>query len=311
MRHPDSTPSQPKSAPGAPSASPVTTPKVWPDFSDLPTLRDILALAKVLLEPPRLDRSGHELLPGAHRDTVIALVRSALAHVQPELRNAQRIPRDGGVLVVGNHALMGIDSFALFPLILQHVDRLPRGLADTFLAHAPLVGRVLHNAGVVEANPGNARQLLQQGEMVVAYPGGAGESFKGPDSHYQLHWKNRRGFVRLAMRAQVPILPIMGAGIDHAYQYLFHERVLVRKLVGKDDARYDFPVSLGLGILPLPGRFTFHVGEPIVPPPDPHLADDPQAVAELHQRVWDTSQAQLDEAMRVWREEMGMDRGPR
>ena len=53
----------------------------------------------------------------------------------------------------------------------------------------------------------------------------------------------------------------------------------------------------------LPVKFTYQVGEPIMPPEDPALADDEYAVGEFHAQVWATCQALLDETVAVWREE--------
>lgn len=241
------------------------------------------------------------LLPEPHRTRLLQTVASTLAYLQPELRHAERIPRTGGALLVGNHGLMGIDSAALYPLLHREVGRVPRGLAERVLIHRPVIGTALQRCGAVEGTQDNGVRLLQAGELVLVYPGGAPESFKGPENHYRLRWHDRFGFIRLALRAQVPIVPVMGAGIDHAYRYLFRDRWLTRHLVGQGRDRYDFPVSLGLGLLPLPTRFVFHVGEPIVPPQGPGLAEDPRVVADFHAHVWHTSQALLDAAMTEWR----------
>lgn len=248
-----------------------------------------------------------ELLPPSQRDDLLGACAQALAYMKPELHNAERIPT-GGALLVGNHALMGIDSFALYPLLVQHTGRLPRGLADRALWRVPLLGtglgRGLERMGAVQGTPDAAEKLLKAGEMVLVYPGGGPESFKPPKDHYKLLWADRLGFIRVALRAQVPIVPIMAAGTDHAYRYLFRDRWIARRVAG--GARYDFPVSLGLGVMPLPGKFTYHVGEPILPPGGPELEDDPDALAAFHQHVWQTAQGQLDAAVAQWRAEIGL-----
>lgn len=244
-------------------------------------------------------RDPYPLLPDRHLDRGAKLLAGALSYLRPELRHAERIPA-GGVLLVGNHALMGIDSFALYPLLWQHTRRLPRGLADRFLFKVPGIDKVFHSVGAIEGHPDQAVALLQQGEMCLVYPGGSAESFKGPAQRYQLFWQDRLGFAKVAMRAQVPVVPVMAAGVDHAYRYLFRDKLLVRRVAGQGKARYDFPVSLGLGILPLPVQFTYHVGAPLQPPAGAHLADDPRAVEAFQRQVWRAAQAQLDDAVRAW-----------
>ena len=244
------------------------------------------------------------LLPREDLDSGALALSSLLRYLNPELRNPERIPA-GGALIAGNHGLMGIDSFALLPLIWQKTGRLPRGLADHAVFRLPAVGRAFQRVGAVEGRPDTAVDLLRSGELCLVYPGGSIESFKAPDQRYRLMWQGRTGFARVAMRAQVPVVPIVAAGIDHAYRYLFRERFVMRTLFGHGKARYDFPISLGLGVLPLPVKFTFQVGEPIAPPRGAHLADDPQAVAQFHAQVWQTAQAQLDDAVLKWQGEHG------
>ncbi len=274
-------------------ADPLTTPP-----SPLAPLLPAARLAKHLLqrEPP----APGALLPDADLDLGMGAVATVLQYVQPELRHAERVP-PGGALLTGNHSLMGIDSFGLYPLLWQHLRRLPRGLADRALFTLAPAARAFGRVGAVPGDPQTAVELLQQGELCLVYPGGSAESFKDPDQRYRLFWNERMGFAKVAMRAQVPVVPVMAAGPDHAYRFLFRERWLARRLVGQGKARYDFPLSLGLGILPLPVKFTYEIGEPIAPPPGAHLADDPVAVAEFHALVWRTCQAQLDRLVAEWR----------
>lgn len=243
-----------------------------------------------------------DLLPPEDLDSGSRAIARVLSYLDPELRNPERIPK-GGALLVGNHGLMGIDSFALYPLLWQHTGRLPRGLGDRALFRVPAVGRAFHRLGAVEGRRDTAVDLLRSGELCLVYPGGSVESFKAPDQRYRLFWQGRTGYARVAMRAQVPVVPITAAGIDHAYRYLWRERFVMRTLFGHGKARYDFPISLGLGLLPLPVKFTFQVGEPIAPPPGAHLADDPEAVEAFHGHVWATAQAQLDAVVRQWQGE--------
>lgn len=244
--------------------------------------------------PPSAPLAAHHLDRGA------AALATALRYLRPELRNPERIPT-GGALLVGNHALMGIDSFALYPLLWQHLRRLPRGLGDRVLFKVPAVGKLFAAVGAVQGSPDVAVELLRAGELCLVYPGGSAESFKGPEQRYKLFWQGRTGFAKVAMRAQTPVVPVMAAGVDHAYRFLFRDRLVMRNVVGDGKPRYDFPVSLGLGVLPLPVQFTYHVGDPIQPPPGAHLADDARAVDQFQRHVWQVAQTQLDAAVAQWR----------
>ena len=270
----------------------------------LAAMKQTVAFLRALLAPPLPLPGADDVLPQPHRQRLLDAVAGTLSYLDPELRGAANLP-EGGALLVGNHGLMGVDSFALFPLLHRHSGRVPRGLGDKRLFALPYFDRLARRLGAVEGTPDNAVRLLQQGELCLVYPGGAPESFKGPDEHYRLRWHDRFGFIRVALRAQVPIVPVMGAGIDHAYRYLFRDKWVMRHVFGDGLDRYDFPVSLGLGILPLPGKFTFHVGAPMQPPGGPELAGDEAAVRAWHATVWQTAQGQLDTAMQQWHEERG------
>ena len=264
---------------------------------------EILEALQHLAEPvPDGDRQ-QDLLPSAHAKALMALAARLLAYLDPELLDSHHIPADGGALLVGNHGLMGVDSFALYPLIHRETGRLPRALGDKALFQVPVLERALRHLGAVAGERERAVELLRRDELVLVYPGGVDDSFKAPEDHYRLLWKGRMGFIRVAIRSGRPIVPIMAAGIDDAYSFLFRERGIGRYLMGGGNPRYDFPVSLGLGLLPLPVKFTFHAGEPIMPPADPALADNDEAVADFHHHVWRTCQRLLDDAVDRWRAE--------
>lgn len=253
---------------------------------------------------PVADEADSVQLDDAHIDELMSIVEQLLGYLRPELRGAEQLEGLDGALIVGNHGLMGVDSFALYPLLWRATRRLPRGLGDRALFEVEPLRRLVTHMGAVVGERDNAIELLTRDELVLVYPGGSADSFKGPDRRYRLPWADRTGFIRVAMRAQKPIVPVMGAGIDDAYHYLFHDRWLFPRLFGQGKARYAFPVSVGMGLLPLPGtRFTFTVSAPIYPPSDPALADDEVAVRAFHADVWRSCQTDLDAAMATWRTE--------
>jgi 1-acyl-sn-glycerol-3-phosphate acyltransferase len=134
---------------------------------------------------------------------------------------------------------------------------------------------VLERVGGIPGTRENARRLLDAGNMVVCYPGGAREVFKGPRRHYQLRWERAHGFARVAIEAGVPVVPFAGLGVDDAWLNLGHVRA-ARRLLG----RYCAPLAIGLGPLPLPAQLRFVIGRPILPPQDVRDAPLLKAAAE-------------------------------
>ncbi len=65
-----------------------------------------------------------------------------------------------------------------------------------------------------------ATRLLQAGEIVVIAPGGMREAMRGPQEKYRVSWESRDGFVRLALRAQVPIVLAACPRADDIYSVI-------------------------------------------------------------------------------------------
>ena len=211
-----------------------------------------------------------------------------------DLQGAERIPREGGVMLVGNHALLGVDSWALLPELLRQVERVPRGMALRKLFDIPLVGRTLEVAGMVPGERDHAVELLEHEEMVLTYPGGARDSLKGRNERYKLKWDRRTGFAHVAIKAQRPILPIVGAGPDECFKLLLEDGVLPMRGLS-EASTLKVPI-----FIPLARRipFSFLVGELIHPPkPLPQDAKKEEVKAHAHafaEQVRAQTQALLD-----------------
>jgi 1-acyl-sn-glycerol-3-phosphate acyltransferase len=168
------------------------------------------------------------------------------------LEGKERIPAEGGALIVGNHAFLGLDGVVLGMLVLRETGRVVRFLGERHLWDVPGFGHALTAMGAIPGEPDAAVELLEQGDLVAVYPGGVDDSFKPSTERYRLQWGTRAGFARVAMRAGAPILPVAGLGIDDAYDVVGREGWLGRTLLGSP--RYDLPIALGAFGTPLPRR---------------------------------------------------------
>lgn len=140
-----------------------------------------------------------------------------------EWEGLEKIPQRGGALLVANHAA-AIPSDA--PVIMHGIEtelgRPVYGLADTFFRTVPVVGTLWSRVGGVPAHPDNAYRLLHdQGQLVLAFPEGAKGPAKTFDERYQLRRFGRGGFVEIAMRAGVPVIPIAVVGAEESMPILF------------------------------------------------------------------------------------------
>ena len=169
------------------------------------------------------------------------------------MEGAGNIPRDGGALLVGNHAMNGVDGFVLAALVIRETGRYPRFLAERNLWRIPVLRNFLDLVGAVAGAPDTAIELLEAGELVAVYPGGIEDSWKlTTRERYRLQWGERAGFARVAMRARVPIIPVAALGIDEMYDVIAREPLIGRSVFGS--ARYDLPIALGAFGTPIPRR---------------------------------------------------------
>ncbi|GAC1543276.1 MAG: lysophospholipid acyltransferase family protein [Polyangiales bacterium] len=223
----------------------------------------------------------------AHTALGRLFTEAPIRYFHATIEGLEHLPKTGGALIVGNHALLGLDGWVLGALIVRETGRYPRFLGDRNLFRVPLLGAALTAVGAVAGEPQRAQQLLEDGELVIVYPGGVDDSFKSAAQRHRLQWGRRAGFAKVAMRARVPIVPVAGLGIDDMYEVVGREPVVGRALFGS--ARYDLPIAFGAFGTPLPRRAPQHYV--VLPPVDTH--GDPERSEEL-ERVRAATFASID-----------------
>ena len=140
-----------------------------------------------------------------------------------EWEGLEKIPTEGGALIVANHAgAIPSDAPAIMHGIETELGRPVYGLADHLFKAIPVVGTLWSRVGGVAAHPENAYRLLrEQNQLVLVFP----EGTKGPGKTYNERYRLRRfgrgGFVEIAMRAGVPIIPIAVVGAEESMPILF------------------------------------------------------------------------------------------
>ena len=210
----------------------------------------------------------------------------------------EHVPADSGALVVANHA--GTVPFDAIMTKVALFDEHPahrhlRELAADLALRVPVIGPLARKNGNTLAHEDDARRLLTSGELVGVWP----EGFKGIGKLYRDRYKLQRfgrgGFVSVALRSQVPIIPVAIIGAEEIYPMLANVQFLAR-LFGFPyfPVTAQFPLLGPLGLLPLPSKWIIDFGEPIdTTPYGPEAADDPMLVFELTDRVRDTIQQML------------------
>ncbi len=198
------------------------------------------------------------------------LARPLRRYFRAEVRGVGRVP-SGAALLVGNHSggLLSADTLLLgFALYEAHgLAGLPYGLGhDLSLG---LSRRLLAPLGGVRASHMNAARLFARGDKVLVYPGGDVEALRPYRHRDRVVFDGRRGYVRLALREGVPLVPVVAAGSHGALIVLDDLRPLARWL-GLERLRVkvwpltlSVPWGLTLGpppvYLPLPVRVLIEV----------------------------------------------------
>jgi 1-acyl-sn-glycerol-3-phosphate acyltransferase len=224
-----------------------------------------------------------------------------------EVRGLEALPQ-GPVLLVGNHSggALTPDTSALYVAWYR-----ARGLDDPLLGLAfdamfgiPKVRELMRKIGQMPASMSNAGRALASGRSVLVYPGGSYEVFRPYAERNRIVFNGRKGFIRLALRAGVPVVPVVGHG-GHETTIVLTRGERIARMVGADLVRADvWPIVLQLpwGIstpalpgVPLPAKITVQVGTPLDwSKYGSDAADDDTVLERCYQEITDVMQATLD-----------------
>ena len=208
------------------------------------------------------------------------------------------VPSTGGALLVANHAgALPLDAIMTKVALLDEhpAHRNLRELAGDLALRLPGIGALARKTGNTLAHDDDAVRLLADGELVGVWP----EGYKGIGKPYSERYKlarfGRGGFVRVALQARRPIIPVAIIGSEETYPIVGNVSWLARLLnLPYFPVTWQFPWLGPLGLLPLPSRWLIEFGTPIdVSEYPPDAVDDPMLVLELSDRVRDTVQQML------------------
>lgn len=207
-----------------------------------------------------------------------------------ESRGHAHIPATGPVIIAANHSgTLPFDAMMIYADLLRRTEppRLPRAVADSFVAGLPWVGLTFSRAGVVGGARHNVEHLLARGELVMIFPEGVPGISKRFSERYQLR-EFRAGHAELAIRYGASVVPTALVGAEEQMPQL---------------AR--LPISLfGAPFLPLPAtpfplpvRYHIRYGAPIRFDEPPERSDDPAVIRRSAAVVRDAVSALIDETL--------------
>jgi len=191
-----------------------------------------------------------------------------------EVHGIEHVPREGRVLLVGNHSgQIPFDAAMVGVSLLVELDppRAPRALVEKWVATLPFVAPFYARLGQVVGTPENCRRLLAAGEALLVFPEGVRGLNKPWSQRYRLQ-EFGQGFMRLALETDTPIVPIGVVGAEEQAPAIADLKPLAR-LLGMP----ALPITPTILPLPMPTRYRIHFGAPMR---FTGSADDEDAVLE-------------------------------
>jgi 1-acyl-sn-glycerol-3-phosphate acyltransferase len=214
--------------------------------------------------------------PDYIRSVLPALSTVFNTYFRGEVRGMENIPEDGPALLVGNHSggTLIADTFVFTMKFYERFgpDRRFHQLAHDVAARLPGLG--IRQFGTVAASHENARKAFELGAPVLVYPGGDHESFRPSWESDKIDFAGRKGFIKLALEQDVPIVPVVSIGGQETALFLPRGRRLA-ELTGFGSLTrikvMPFQIAPPFGItfldlplrLPLPAKITVDVLPPM------------------------------------------------
>ena len=207
------------------------------------------------------------------KEIINFLAKFANWYFEPEYLGLENLSADKASFYISNHTLLGLTDGPLYiPKLYDDLDIYLRVMVDNMHQSFPLWRSILTDLGAEHAT-----QLMKQNQHILVFPGGANEVFKKKGEEYQLVWKERFGFVKLAIENEYPIIPIASLGGDELFDILIDKEDIIDSKIGswlKDNGILDKyfkggenipPIVKGIGptLVPKPKKLYYKFCKPI------------------------------------------------
>ena len=168
------------------------------------------------------------------------------------------------------HGALPLDYYYFVAKVVLHKRRIIHSVVDTFLFHVPGFGAILHAFACTPGTVASCAKDLSEGNLLGLSPGGVYEAMFSDHKKYQVEWKSRVGFAKIALEAKVPVIPIFTKNIREAVRTFSFGKGLMKFIYNKT----RLPCAPIYGGWPV--KLTTYVGDPISHDPN----DTPESLRD-------------------------------
>ena len=240
-------------------------------------------------------------------DSILKATEILRAYFDPRFFGMDNISADRPTLFVGNHPLFAADYPLMMAEIYHQKGIKLRALGDHWHDKIPIWRNLIKEVGAVDGSPDSCSKLMEAGEHLVVFPGGAREALKRKGEAHQLIWKRRFGFARMAIKHGYPITPFASKGADDIFHILWDSQDIMDSRLGSflkasglasvflRNGEFIPPVVRGIGfsLIPKPERFYYSFGEPIDTTRVKGKYEDQECLNELREEVAEALNTQM------------------
>lgn len=172
------------------------------------------------------------------------------------VENLENIEKGVPNLLIYYHGALPIDLYYLAGYIIVYHKKLIYNVADNFLFNIPGWSPILNFLNIIKGTIDQCSNILEDDNILCLSPGGVYEAQFG-DENYELLWRNRMGFAKVALKSKVNVVPVFTVNIRKSYKTITFYKSFFLKLYEK--TRLPFvPIYGGL-----PYKLTTYIGKPI------------------------------------------------
>lgn len=179
-----------------------------------------------------------------------------------EVVGLEKVPMEGPCILAMNHSLATYDIGIFQYKVYKRTGIFPRGFADNLFFRIPFIAKVAGKTGAVPGRHHVGEYLLKDiKDIVMVAPGGMREGLRPTSDKYRIVWDKRKGFVRLAIKTQSPIILSACPSADDLYEVAENK---ITKFVYKK-LKMPLPIIKN-GIRPKKIKLVHYVSGPYSPP---------------------------------------------